>query len=133
MFELSPEVLSLILKNDWPGNIRELKCCIEYLVSRYNRVVYLRDIPERFQSNKRNTKLNGRLREIAQSQLNFKAAMEEYERLLIEAALLKNNGRLNKTATYIKISKTTLIARMRKYGLVLDKIKRNLEIINNEF
>ena len=125
-----------MLKSKWPGNIRELKSCLEYLVSRFNRQINAMDIPMRFYRDFKSDCSDVDLKLIACRKKDHKKAIEEYEQLLIETSLFKNRGYLNKTARYMGMSKTTLIAKVRKYGLVLEKIKDDCkkgDNINNEF
>lgn len=43
---LSPEILQVLIKYPWPGNIRELHNCIEYMYQLSEEEILLTDIPE---------------------------------------------------------------------------------------
>jgi DNA-binding NtrC family response regulator len=48
---------------------------------------------------------------------SFQAAREEYDRRLLAAALQQAGGNLSEASRLLRISRNTLKARLRRYGL----------------
>ncbi|MBV8049261.1 MAG: sigma-54-dependent Fis family transcriptional regulator [Paludibacterium sp.] len=94
---LEPDEQALLLGHDWPGNVREL-----------------RNVAERFALGIRTPLLpearGGDTPSLAQS-------VEDFERVLIAEALRRHDGNLSRASESLKIPKTTLFDKVRKYGL----------------
>ena len=97
----------------WPGNIRELENVIERaLVLDSDGMIGLDDLPDRFRT--RDTPI-GRLRmELPDEGIS----LEDVERELIRAALEKHNWNQTRAAAYLDITRSTLLYRMQKFGIV---------------
>jgi transcriptional regulator with PAS, ATPase and Fis domain len=112
---LSGDCLSYLTLYDWPGNIREIKNCMEFLVSSSETLVAtLKNLPNwLYLSEKiKNMPMGPELNE-----MDYFSAKESFEKSFFYNALVSNRGMINKTAKNIGISKTTLIAKVRKYGI----------------
>ncbi len=99
---------------DWPGNIREIKNCMEFMVNSAEEVsVTLSNLPKWIDIRKilSSTKLCGL------KATDYLFAKSQFEEDFIREALTKNGGKINKTAREMGISKTTLIAKVRKYDI----------------
>ena len=55
---------------------------------------------------------------VLQQPMPLERALELPERLIIEAALKRNNWNRQQTATELDINRTTLYKKMRKYGML---------------
>lgn len=111
---ISPEALRALIDYPWPGNIRELRNCIESMVVlAQGPLLEVRDLPE-----------SVRHPEIAEELLPHKAEapshggkplkLEENERILIEEALRKCNGNRTAAAKLLGISRRTLHRKLAK-------------------
>jgi transcriptional regulator with PAS, ATPase and Fis domain len=92
---------------NWPGNFRELERTLEFLILKSERnIIELRDLPATF-----NTKLasRGALRD----------QIYDLERKVIKNEVVNRGIGINKASKSLGISKTTLIAKMRKYGITV--------------
>lgn len=104
---ISNEALRLILKYDWPGNIRELENVIERAVvlSAGNTIVE-QDLPEVIQ-------------DVAYKQGFLKSPSDEsldtLEKIHILAVFKKHDRNITKTAIALKIDRGTLYKKLRKY------------------
>ncbi len=115
--ETSPELLALLARHDWPGNIRELRNVLEgmFLESGGGPLG-----PEH---------LPGDLRQPA-PQLGEDGApftpLQQAERETILAAIARNRGNLTSAARDLGIAKSTLYVRLEKLGLKdgLDQLRR---------
>lgn len=100
---LSSEAIRKLSKYHWPGNVRELQHSIEKAVILSDSLI-----------------ING-------DDFSFKSAsgvkesrastLEEMERLMIEAAMDKNNGNLTFVANQLGISRQTLYNKIKRYDL----------------
>ncbi|TDR73260.1 sigma-54-dependent transcriptional regulator [Paludibacterium purpuratum] len=94
---LEPDEQALLLGHDWPGNVREL-----------------RNVAERFALGIRSPLLpearGNDTPSLAQS-------VEDFERVLIAEALRRHDGNLSRACEALKMPKTTLFDKVRKYGL----------------
>ncbi len=107
---IAPDALRALLDYTWPGNIRELRNCIEsMIVLSQGSLLEFKDLPEsvRDPQNAPQTASPGT---IAEKPLKI----EENERILIEEALRKCNGNRTAAAKLLGISRRTLHRKLAK-------------------
>jgi len=105
-------VLELLQQHDWPGNIRELENVLaRAVVLTKNPTIGVDDLPPNFQQPA--TTHAGR----SYQPQSLQDALEEPERHIIEAALRANNWSRQATADALKINRTTLYKKMKRYDL----------------
>lgn len=117
---ISPKLLARLVAHDWPGNIRELENCIERMVNlgegdELTEVDFLGD------------------QDLAWSEPEASAALREngggvetlhaMEREAVEAALKHHRFNVTAAAKQLGISKPTMYAKIRAYGIVLERSK----------
>jgi DNA-binding NtrC family response regulator len=103
---VTPETMAAMQAYDWPGNIRELRNCIEGMVvlSRGDMI--------------RPSELPGKMREgIPHIPETSQGTLKEAELKMIEEALAKTNGRKSDAAKLLGISRRTLHRKIKQYGL----------------
>jgi DNA-binding NtrC family response regulator len=111
---LSPLAMEMLLKHDWPGNIRELEHVVEgAIIMAQGDVVNPDDIliPSASRSTQRIP---------AHDNGTGIIPMEELEKQHIELALKHFNGNRSKTAHSLHISSKTLYLKIKKYGIKTD-------------
>lgn len=137
---LTPAALHSLAGYHWPGNVRELANLVERLVIMYPQgVVDYKDLPEKFQTEgaelsdafpmpevpeKRadngngggSTPLNG-TPVLPKSGLDLKEHLAEVEQSYIAQALDEADGIVAHAAKLLGMRRTTLVEKMRKYGL----------------
>ncbi|HJV28269.1 MAG TPA: sigma-54 dependent transcriptional regulator [Aromatoleum sp.] len=96
--EVSREQLQQLMAHDWPGNVRELRNAAECLVLGLRRDF-------------------GKGSTAEPRELSLAEAVEDFERSLIAAELRRQNGNLARSSEALRIPKTTLHDKIRKYGL----------------
>ncbi|MBT3234966.1 MAG: sigma-54-dependent Fis family transcriptional regulator [Bdellovibrionales bacterium] len=104
----------------WPGNIRELKHCAEYLVAvTQGDLAHPSDLPEWMGSDGNNS------HQVADtfSLISFKDAIAQFEQQLLRQALSRNGGKVNRTAKELEVSKSTLISKIRRYEINIWEMK----------
>jgi len=106
---VTPAVMEIFMRHDFPGNVRELENLIEYgFVLCHNRLIDVKHLPEEIQSAQ---KTPDRTEQLAKSQL------KQAEADTIQTALRTSGGHLGRTARDLGISRTTLWRKMKKYGI----------------
>ncbi|MFI2424334.1 helix-turn-helix domain-containing protein [Streptomyces sp. NPDC018955] len=102
--ECAPEVLSLLRRHDWPGNVRQLGLVLSKAAAgRRTYRIELHDLPPSLHST------GGRAL----------SAWEASERDTLVQALLEADGNKLLAARRLGISRTTIYRKMRTYGITL--------------
>lgn len=109
--QVKPEVFDCLINYDWPGNIRELNNVIERAINLCKGNTLTLDlIPEDIQE-----------ATLAASMPKWRKVMlqedEEKERQLIKYYLEKESNNRSKVAELLKISRSSLYRKMRKYDI----------------
>ena len=122
--QMEDQCLNVLRSYHWPGNIRELKNCMEYLVNCSDKVTRMENLPHWLQYGLEDKRKKGpRAVNLSQFPLDYHQALENFEKLFLHEALTKFNGKISLTARELHISKSTLIAKVRKYGINIWDIK----------
>jgi sigma-54 specific flagellar transcriptional regulator A len=108
--------MTQLLNHSWPGNVRELKNLMERLVV-LNETGDIRpsDLPDRVRGVSRPATQPHM--EIYAEGVDFNTAVTEYEKELILRALEKTKWVKNKAAELLQIKRTTLVEKIKRYGL----------------
>ena len=105
-----PSVLGLFQTYGWPGNVRELENTIEHaiIVDREDEIS-IEDLPPKFKRS-----------ELKRREFMFDGnpPLDEVERRYITSILEKTEGNKKRAAEILKISRTTLISRLKSYEQV---------------
>jgi two-component system response regulator AtoC len=110
--QLPTALLPYFSRYHWPGNIRELENLIERItVLSTGPVVTLEDLPEILRRER------GILDTIQLELPATPISLEAVERELIVRALDRFNWNQTKAASYLNLTRKTLIYRMERYGL----------------
>lgn len=107
---VTPECMGLIMRHAFTGNVRELENLIEYaFVLCHNGEIDVRHLPEEFQN------LPAAPVESAPSKTISRLKWAEAD--AIQAALRRNNFDVGRTARDLKVSRTTLWRKMKRYSI----------------
>jgi len=105
---ISPPALKLLMKYNFPGNVRELENIIEHaFVLSPGEVIKPEDLPEHVQARD------------AVPAVEIATTMNEMEALFIFAALKRNGWCRNDTAKELGINPSTLYRKIKKLGLTI--------------
>ena len=100
----SPEVMEVFLAHNWPGNVRELENVIEHavIISKKEQILP-GDLPQ----------------SVLQKPLIPQEfhTLQDYEKSIILKTLEETNWNKHQTARMLKINRSTLYAKMKRYGL----------------
>jgi DNA-binding NtrC family response regulator len=111
---ISLEAMELLMSYNWPGNVREMENVLQQtlLLSPF-AVVLPENLPEHFQQQKENKE------EIALSNIS---PLETAERNKILQTLKETSWNQTKTAQILDIDRKTLRLKIRRYGLLDEKL-----------
>jgi sigma-54 specific flagellar transcriptional regulator A len=134
---LQGSALESLSQHPWPGNVRELANLIERLAILFpNGVVGVSELPSRFQHVAEPNperyvadqsvvpsapvsfqSVEPSLDLLPEEGVDLKAHLEMIEKALIEQSLTVNDGVVARAAELLTIRRTTLVEKMRKYGM----------------
>lgn len=122
VLSISASVAERLERYSWPGNLRELRHVVEYMVlSCSSTEITDGDLPEWFVRTEKSIEASTFSSELGVFEvplsLNFNETLERFEKEYILRALSRFRGRINLTARSTQINKATLIRRVRAYGL----------------
>jgi PAS domain S-box-containing protein len=110
---VTPAVMEVLMRHDFPGNVRELENIIEYgFVLCHEGLIDLRHLPEELQANVQHVET------ASASSSNSKLKWAEAE--VIRGALARSSGAIGKAAEELGISRTTMWRKMRSFGLLAE-------------
>jgi two-component system C4-dicarboxylate transport response regulator DctD len=95
---LTSEYLRQLMAQDWPGNIRELRNAADCHALGIGR--------------------DGATPGVGSTPQSLTEAVENYERVLIANEFTKQDGNIARTSDALKIARTTLHDKLKKYGLI---------------
>ena len=109
---ISNEVMSLLVKYPWPGNVREMKGALEYaFVSCHDAMIQPYHLPPDFFGEKEALSLSRSVFE----------GRDEIERRQLIAALQKSGGNQSAAARILGVSRVTVWSRMKKHKIGLKR------------
>jgi transcriptional regulator of acetoin/glycerol metabolism len=129
--EPSQELFDTFAAYNWPGNIRELKHCIDRLNALHSEgALEMADLPSALQHHRvmcgldrlsgavaASGRAEGPLPDFAISARSPVISLPESERHTIAHALAATRGQRGKTARLLGIGRTTLYRKMKQYGI----------------
>jgi transcriptional regulator with GAF, ATPase, and Fis domain len=114
--KISAKAMKIMVNYSWPGNVRELRNLIERLVVlNEGEEILAEDLPKKLRiesGQQARPKL-----EVDSQGISFNTAVNEFEKALILSALEKTNWVKNKAAQLLRIKRTTLVEKVKRYNL----------------
>lgn len=107
---VSHEVMSFLMRYDFPGNVRELENIIEHgFVMCKGEMIELRHLPQ---------VLSDSARETVMEEKEISKPLQTAEAEVIRKALERNKGNRLRTARELGINRSTLWRKIKRYGVV---------------
>jgi len=105
VMNFSPEVMEIFLAHSWPGNVRELENVIEHavIIAKRDRILP-KDLPQYLLQ-----------KPLPTQQL---ISLQDFEKEIILKTLEETNWNKHQTAKKLKITRSTLYSKMKRYGLI---------------
>jgi DNA-binding NtrC family response regulator len=115
---ISPDAQKLLLKYSWPGNVRELENLIEQMITlKQEGIITPADLPDKLFQSQEHSSLPQF--EISEEGINFQEAVMQFEKQMLQQALLKANGVKNRAAQLLHLNRTTLVEKLKRQGLTV--------------
>jgi sigma-54 dependent transcriptional regulator, flagellar regulatory protein len=115
--EISTDAMHILKQHSWPGNVRELKNMVErFVVLKGEGVIDPQDLPAGIAMNPGNAAPLPSI-EISEEGINLNTAVTEFEKKLILESLNRTNWIKNKAAKLLKLNRTTLVEKIKRYEL----------------
>lgn len=118
---ISDEALKLLKNFNWPGNIRQLKHCIDYSMNMTeinDLLIASKHLPKYIVDNSKNNEI----RKECKSE-NLKETLQDIERKIIIEEIRSNNGNLSRSAKNLSISRQNLQYRLRVLNILEQEYK----------
>ncbi len=124
---LMPDALDALMCYQWPGNVRELANLVERLSILYpNGIIRKDDLPRRFQQEVNNAPdereallaVVNPQQELVNDKIDLKEHLIKTEITLITQALEEADWVVARAASALNMRRTTLVEKMRKYGVI---------------
>lgn len=120
---VDPALKDAFMKYRWPGNVRELEHIIESCLAMLDpgeNTITFDHLPQHVSPRFTRQKTDYRTRQNTPSG-TLQQLMKEYERQVIEDALVRNGGNISRTAKELGILRQNLQYRMRRLGIRTEK------------
>jgi DNA-binding NtrC family response regulator len=106
--DFAPEAMECFCRYAWPGNIRELRNCLESaVVMCKGSIITTDDLPATISSGSDEDSVK----------IPIGVSMDEAEKAIIKATLFHENGNKTRTAEILGIGRKTLHRKINEYGL----------------
>jgi sigma-54 specific flagellar transcriptional regulator A len=138
--KLLPRAIEALQNYTWPGNVRELANLIERLAILYPEgIIDIHHLPKKFQLNSKELEVQAMVAadsletihdlttqndlplaaipSLPPDGIDLRAHLMKTERMLIQQALEEASGIVSRAAEILKMRRTTLVEKLRKYGM----------------
>jgi len=135
---LNDAALESLSHYHWPGNVRELANLLERLAILYpDRTIDFADLPEKYQI-RGSTSIASRsdlddddggfpVGRLPQEGIDLKGHIQDLEYMLIKQALESSAGVVAHAAELLKMRRTTLVEKLRKYDISVERGRRHFD------
>jgi len=115
---LTPNAMNCLTKYHWPGNVRELQNLIEMLVvmNEYNKI-RVKDLPDKIRLDSEKTEKVTNNIEIPDDGLGLNEIIGQFEKDLLQKAILKSNGIKSRAAKLLNLNRTTFVEKLKRYKI----------------
>ncbi len=115
---VTPAVMEVLMRHDFPGNVRELENIIEYgFVLCHDGLIDVRHLPEEMQPDTQHT--------VTENHSSSNSKLKWAEADAIRSALTRSHGSVGRAAEELGISRTTLWRKMKSFGVSAEDYRRD--------
>lgn len=122
---ISEEAFVFLEMYSWPGNVRQLRNVIEWLMLMHgseNRVIQVEDLPAEIAGNNSEIHAGIIANDIVTKPL--KVARDMFEKEYLEAQLARFSWNISKTAEFVGMERTALHRKIKALGIEEQKLKK---------
>ncbi len=113
----SQEAIDALMNYSWPGNVRELENLVEMLVvMKEEGEIGVLDLPEKMRGVKIE-KVYSSEEVLPEEGVDYNRLVYEFERNLLFRALNQCGGVKNKAAKLLRLNRTTLVEKLKRFGM----------------
>ncbi len=117
MMEITPEAVRALETYKWPGNVREMENVIERTIALTdNDIIDIQDLPSQIGGISQEGGLLPTL-QIPEEGLDLAEAIAHIEQALIKQAMDKSSNIKARAASLLKINRTTLVEKIKRYDM----------------
>ncbi|MCK4508400.1 MAG: sigma-54-dependent Fis family transcriptional regulator [Desulfuromonadales bacterium] len=117
MMEITPEAVRALETYKWPGNVREMENVIERTIALTdNDIIDIQDLPSQIGGISQEGGLLPTL-QIPEEGLDLTEAIAHIEQALIKQAMDKSSNIKARAASLLKINRTTLVEKIKRYDM----------------
>jgi PAS domain S-box-containing protein len=114
---VTPAVMEVLMRHDFPGNVRELENIIEYgFVLCHDGLIDVRHLPEELQVDAQ--------RSVTEGHPSSNSKLKWAEADAIRSALTRSHGSVREAAEELGVSRTTLWRKMKSFGVLAEDYRR---------
>ncbi len=116
---IDPRVMEMLVNYSWPGNVRELENLMERMVIlAEGDTIRPEEAPQKLTRPAAGAPDLAPLGlQFSEEGIDFNAAVDAFERQLIDEALRRTGGVKNRAAALLRLNRTTLVEKIKKKGL----------------
>jgi DNA-binding NtrC family response regulator len=114
--EISPEAIDFLVRQDWPGNVRQLEHAVQmaFALSGDRDTLYPEDFSRRRRSGSGSSSSPERpLLTLGPTGVDFDDAVSQFELSLLNQALALSGGNKARAADLLRMKRTTLLAKIK--------------------
>ena len=116
---ITPEAMHLFMRYSWPGNVRELQNLMERMVViKETGEVCVDDLPGKMHTVSEKQAMQGAEISLTEEGVNFNEVVSNFEKELLLKALKKTGGVKNSAARLLKLNRTTLVEKLRRFNIL---------------
>jgi len=116
---ITPEAMHLFMRYSWPGNVRELQNLMERIVViKETGEVCVDDIPGKMHTVSEKQAMQGAEISLPEEGVDFNEVVSNFEKELLLKALKKTGGVKNSAARLLKLNRTTLVEKLRRFNIL---------------
>ncbi len=114
--ELDQGAMKHLMSYSWPGNVRELENLVEMLVVvKGSGRIEVSDLPDKIVKSQSDPVLTSL--EFPENGFDFNEKIESVEREYLLKALEKSGGIKNQAAKLLKLNRTTLVEKLKRFNI----------------
>ena len=123
ILKFSSETIAILESYDWPGNIRQLKNIIEWLIIMYGHnidfLIKPSHLPPEILGYETNNDINNNTSEL---ELSLRDARKIFEANYLKSQLIRFKGNISRTSTFVGMDRSALHRKLKELSINIDEL-----------